>query len=155
MKIFGQLEAAQFENLAADPSVVSRGRAYFNTALLQLRIYTGAAWTSYGVPSSQVTGSRGTPIVITAAGGITPAGVQDETQFIKGNSGSVVVSANPQIAAGTAVGQTLELIGRDATNTVELQDGNGLDLNGAWVGATNSTLGLRWDGTNWNERYRR
>src|SRR4029079_304424 len=66
----------------------------------------------------QVTGSRGTPQNITAAGGIAPAGKWEEVIFVQGNGGAIDITANPQIAAGTVVGQTLMLIGRSSTNTL-------------------------------------
>jgi len=102
-----------------------------------------------------VVGSTGTPTSITAAGGISFSAANDTLNFIQGSGGAVTVTASPQIAAGTAVGQKLELIGRSATNTVTLADGTGLSLNGTWVGGLQSVIGLRWDGTVWTERYRR
>lgn len=103
-----------------------------------------------------ITGSRASPTLITAVGGIAFSGAAyDNIAFIAGNAGPITVTASPQIAAGTAVGQHLLLISRDATNTVSLADGTGLSLNGAWVGGLDSQLGLVWDGTNWSESFRR
>lgn len=157
MKIYGQLESAQLECLSADPTGC-RGRTYWNTVLGAVRVYTGAGWItvtpSTSAPTSVVTGARGAPIAITAAGGITPGGFADEVVFIKGTAG-VTVTKNPQIVAGTQIGQTLELWGTSDTDYLQVADGTGLDLNGGWRGATNSVLGLRWDGFNWCERYRR
>lgn len=106
--------------------------------------------------SVTIGGSRASPSLITAAGGISFSGsnIFNDT-YIAGNGGAVTVTANPQIAAGSVDGQRLTLIGRHATNTVTLADGTGLSLNGGWVGALDSVLKLRWDGTNWVEESRR
>jgi len=61
---------------------------------------------------------------ITAVGGITPT---NATMRIQGSGGPVVVTANPQIAAGTD-GQLMFLHGSSDTNTVALHDGDGLHL---------------------------
>lgn len=103
-----------------------------------------------------VSGSRASPTAITAGGGISfSASTYQNISFIQGSGGAVTVTANPQVAAGSSVGQTLSLIGRSATNTVTLADGTGLSLNGAWVGGLDSILNLVWDGTNWAETSRR
>lgn len=44
MKVYGQLEKAQIENLAAAPTPASRGLVYFDTVLGVERIYDGAVW---------------------------------------------------------------------------------------------------------------
>jgi len=113
-------------------------------------VHTGAS------AAPVLTGSTGTPQSITAAGGIAFTGSSyNNIWFIKGNGGAVTVTADPQIAAGTNVGQVLRLVGEDNTDTVTLSDGTGLSLNGAWVGAKDSILNLVWDGTNWVEMNRR
>jgi len=101
-------------------------------------------------------GTRAAPSNITAVGGIpfTSATLQNLI-FVKGSGGPVTVIANPQIAAGTVIGQKLDIIFKDSTDTVTLQDGTGLDLNGTIVGDANSALSLIWDGTNWVELSRR
>jgi len=112
-------------------------------------------WIAVGA-NNVITGTRASPNLITAAGGIGFVGVGDRnTWFIKGNAAPITVTANPQIAAGTNVGQELRLFGTDDTNTVTLQDGTGLDLNGEWVGGNGSRLSLFWDGSNWSEESRR
>jgi hypothetical protein len=103
-----------------------------------------------------VTGTRASPTNITAGGGITPGNTySDETIFIQGSGAAVDISANPQIAAGTTVGQKLRLIGRSSVNTVLLEDGTGCSLNGAWLAEADSVITLLWDGTNWVEIARR
>lgn len=97
------------------------------------------------------TGSAGSPVLVTAVGGLTAAGAQREIKFIAGNGGPVTVTATPQIAAGTIIGQELTLRGTNDTNTVALGDGNGLLLNGACTLRNGSSLALLWDGTLWVE----
>ncbi len=102
-----------------------------------------------------VSGTRASPTAIVAGTGVLAPTAPRMTYFIQGSGGAVDVSANPQIAAGTFLGQEIILIGRSDTNTVFLEDGTGLDLNGPWLGGASSVISLVWDGTNWVERSRR
>ena len=103
-----------------------------------------------------VTGSKASPQALVAGTAFVPSAFQSkQLAFIKGSGGAVTVTANPQIAAGTQVGQELTLIGGDDTNTVTYANGTGLDLNGGIVLDTNQVLRLVWDGTNWHETNRR
>lgn len=115
----------------------------------------GYADINYGGTGSAVSGSRASPTSITAAGGITPGAYLNQTMFIQGSGGAIDITKNPQIAAGTTVGQKLLLIGRSDTNTVLLEDGTGLSLNGPHTMGADDTLYLVWDGTNWVEFARR
>jgi hypothetical protein len=67
----------------------------------------------------------------------------------------VTVTNNPQVSAGSLVGQYLELQGQHSTFTVTFSDGSGLSLNGAWVGAKDSAIDLVWNGSVWVEISRR
>lgn len=108
-----------------------------------------------GTTSRTVVGSVGSPTLITAAGGVGFSGTQDfSKQYIAGNGGAVTVTATPQIAAGTADGQELTLQSTDATDTVTLNDGNGLVMNGPWVGGLNSVITFTWDTIDWVEKGR-
>lgn len=105
-----------------------------------------------------LTGTRAAPTAITAVGGITFSGTQRNTiAFVKGTgAGTTDVSANPQISAGSTVGQKLKICQRSATDILKLEDGTGLDLDGTWLGDDASReLNLWWDGTNWKEEGRR
>lgn len=116
----------------------------------------GIKWAAAPTTAPSITGSQASPTAITAVGGITFTGTAyDNIKFITGSGGAVTVTASPQIAAGTTVGQTLRLVSESATNTVKLQDGTGLSLNGAWVGGLNSVISLLWDGSVWVEVSRR
>lgn len=83
-----------------------------------------------GVPPV-VYGSSGSPVLVTALGGITFHNNLDEIQIIAGNGGPVVISANPQISAGTIVGQRLTLINFNSTNKVYIAgNAGGVDAHG-------------------------
>lgn len=107
-----------------------------------------------GGSSSTVTGSTGSPTAIVAGTGITPTGVAQEIIFVQGSGGAVDITANPQIAAGTASGQKLTLIGCSDTNTVKIEEGTGLRLNGSYTMVNGSVITLNWDGSNWLEESR-
>jgi hypothetical protein len=89
------------------------------------------------------------------AHGMTSA-YDDCIMYLKGSSGAVDMSANPQIAAGTHDGQRLVLVFTSDTDTVLLEDGNGLDLP---AGSRRSALGTRlefvWDNgqSKWRETF--
>jgi hypothetical protein len=103
----------------------------------------------------RIYGTRGAPSALLAGTALAPtAGVIEQTHFIQGSGGAVDVSANPQIAAGTVVGQKLRLIACSNTNTVKYENGTGLILNGDYTMISSSLLALIWDGTNWVEEYR-
>lgn len=102
-----------------------------------------------------ITGTRAVPSNIVAGTGIAFTGAYwQNLWFIQGSGGAVTVSANPQIAAATNVGQVLTLVGRSYSNTVTLSDGTGLQLNGPCTLIAGSVIKLLWDGTNWVELYR-
>lgn len=97
----------------------------------------------------KVTGTRAAPTSITAAGGVAPSGKWFEVMFVQGSGGAVDITANPQIAAGTSVGQLLLLIGRG--NGLTLDDGTGLSQNGSITLDADDAVLYMWDGTNWVE----
>jgi hypothetical protein len=110
---------------------------------------------NYELSAPNVTGSRASPSDIVAGTGIAFTGTRyNNIWFIRGSGGVVNVSANPQIAAATNVGQRLRLIGRSDTNTIQLNDGTGLSLNGPCIFAADTVLDLMWDGSNWIETSR-
>ena len=114
-----------------------------------------ASWATPVVPPA-IDGTRASPTAIVAGTGVVFAGTSNSNyHFIEGSGGAVNISANPQITAGTNVGQRLTLIGRNDTNTVTIEDGDGLSLNGSAVLAADSAIDLVYDGTNWTELARR
>lgn len=93
-----------------------------------------------------ITGSWSSPSAITAAGGITPvASKLRQAMYVHGSGGAVTITASPAIAAGSAEGQILTLIGTDATNTVTIQSAAaGVLLSGDIVITQGTLLTLRW-----------
>lgn len=112
-----------------------------------------SAVTAATLTTPTVTGSRASPSLLTAGGGIAFTGTNYFNMwFVAGNAGAVDISANPQIAAGTNAGQRLMLVGRHDTNTIRLEDGTGLKLKGGSAEVylfADSTAEFVFDGTNW------
>jgi hypothetical protein len=118
----------------------------------------GSAWVSSAAASvaPSVVGSTGTPTAVTAVGGVSFSGAAwNNIAFITGSGGAVTITANPQIAAATNVGQQLIIYGNSDTNTVTLSDGTGLNLNGPITLRNHSIIGLIWNGSVWAEHFRR
>ena len=117
---------------------------------------TDVSWAVIPSSAPSVTGTRASPTAVTAAGGVSFSGsAYKNIAFIEGDAGAVDITVNPQIAAGSLVGQELTLIGRSDTNTVKLDDGTGLSLNGSAVLGADSIITLVWDGSAWSEVSRR
>lgn len=147
-----QISAAATNAAAAAASAVAAA----SSATSSTASAAAAAASAATGGAAFVTGTRSVPQQITAAGGIAFTGNNpNNIWFIKGNGGAITVTKNPQIAAGNVVGQMLWLFGTDDTNTVTVQTGTGLDLNGTWVGGNASMLILIWDGITWTESSRR
>jgi len=103
--------------------------------------------TSILVPS----GSLASPNVITAAGGVTVTSSQRQYQFVESSGGAVTVTANPQVQAGSIVGQELILEGTSDTDYPTLNDGTGLALNGSVDLKNEKKIYLVWNGAKWSE----
>lgn len=153
----GDLTASGPGSAAATFATVNSNVGSFTNASITVNakgLVTAASSGSGTAPV--VTGTRASPSSIVAGTGIAFTGSSTiNVWFISGSGGAVTVSANPQIAVGSVVGQELKLISRSATNTVTLSDATGLSLNGPWTGALDGSLSLVWDGTNWLEVARR
>jgi hypothetical protein len=119
----------------------------------------GSGGVTYLAPASTAPGFSGTdatPTTITAAGGVVFSGTAFENYYFLTAASAITVSANPQISAATNVGQRLVITSKSATNTITLQDGTGLSINGTWVGGLDSVLILYWNGNSkWVEISRR
>lgn len=160
------LKSAYYKSRATNPASAGQirlGNAEFikwrnaaNSADLGLKVnasdaleYNGSV---LGNSIATLTGSRGSPSLIVAGTGIAFTGVSgDNVWFIAGSGSAVDISANPQIAAGTNIGQKLTLIGRHSTNTVQFDTGTGLSINFMCILGADEVLNLIWDGTNWVE----
>ena len=104
---------------------------------------------------SKVLRSPGSVQDIEAAVGVTTA--MQATSYIKvrGSGGHVDITANPQIALGTA-GQIITLQGSSDTQTVKLEDGNGLKLSMSipFTLKNGDMIQLIYDGSDWREMFR-
>jgi hypothetical protein len=70
-------------------------------------------------------------------------------------SGNSTMTADPQIAAGSAAGQLCDIKGTDDTKTVTIPDGLGLTLmkaSSSIVLTSTRTLPVRWTGSIWEQR---
>lgn len=135
-----------------------------DSAVLFIRDVTTSRWRMIGGGGGGsgggalvVTGTRSSPQSISASGGIAFTG-DDPRQlwFISGAaSGINDITANPQVASGVSIGQELILVGRSNDNTILLEDGNGLSLNGSYEMGADSIITLFWDSSVWVEVSRR
>lgn len=125
----------------------------------QVATADGSGGVTYVSPASIAPGTSGTdasPTTVTAAGGVVFSGTAYENYYFLTAASAITVSANPQISAGTNVGQRLVITSKSATNTITLADGTGLSLNGTWIGGLDSVLILYWNGNSkWVEISRR
>jgi hypothetical protein len=109
-----------------------------------------------GALGNNATGTKASPTSITAGGGITPvSNVTRQLMYLQGSGGAVDITASPQIAAGTVTNQELIIIGCSDTNTLKLEDGTGLSMNGPHTLGLNDAISFIWDQTNWVEISRR
>lgn len=106
-------------------------------------------------------GTMASPRSLAAATGITSGAGHMSTTANKqvviiqnANSYYEAVSANPQIQAGTILGQEMRIVCASSTAIFSLSDGNGLSLNGDWYPKQNGTLDLYWNGSVWAENTR-
>lgn len=107
-----------------------------------------------GSTAPDLSGTLGSPVSISS--GISFSGTYyNNIKFLKSSGGAVVVATSPQIQPGLLVGQRLLLVFTDDTDTLELNDGNGLDLAAKFISAAKRKLELEWDGTVWSENFRR
>lgn len=110
-----------------------------------------------------IVGSPGSPISIVAGTGIPFAGSKwFNTWYVQGSGGVACdISADPQIAVPTAIGQRLRIVGCSDVATVKLEHGTGLSQNGVrTLGADESidyeaistTSAPYWRETTWSGR---
>ncbi len=130
----------------------TEGDSYFNTTTKRVRLFT-TDWVDMEVGWT-ITGTFGVPIDITAVGGIAVVGAQKEIIICQGDGGDINISANPQIAAGTQLGDILKLVFASAQRIL-LEDEDGISQNGAFQGSTNRQIEYFWTGTLWLENSRK
>lgn len=140
---------------ALDLSVSANSSAEFIYDTTQSR-WVQKSGSGSGGGALTVSDSRGSPANIVAGTAIAfTAGTQRIMLFVQGSGGHVDMSANPQVQAGTVVGQEMTIIGRNDDQTIKLEDGTGLSLNGEMYLGADSVLVLVWDGSVWVEFSRR
>jgi hypothetical protein len=100
-------------------------------------------------------GSASEPVTISGPSGLVPTTAARQVYFVQSSGGAVPVTATPQIAAGSTVGQELLLMGLSDTNYPIFVDGNGLSLNGPININSNASILLVWNGLVWQEDSRR
>ena len=106
---------------------------------------------------STIFGTYASPRSITASGGITAVlghmstTAMSQVIFVQGSGGAVDITASPQIQAHTTVGARIVIIGRSNTNTLKLDDGTGLGINGTAILGLTQSLEFIWDGNVWCE----
>jgi hypothetical protein len=145
--------------LEAGPSVSSISTAATNataaaasaTAAAASAVSAAASAAIASASARTVTGSKSSPVAIVAGTGVAPGAYRRELIYVQGSGGAVDISVNPQISAGIYDGQELELCGCSDTNTLLLEDGTGLKLNGSCTLGLNWKISLAWDQTNWVE----
>ena len=74
-----------------------------------------------------------------------------ETVKVEGNGGAVNLTSNPQIEAPAIDGVYLLVIGKSNTNTVRLDHGDGLDMNGFIVLKENQNILFKYITDTWVE----
>lgn len=102
-----------------------------------------------------VYGSPGSPIQPNPVAGIIAPSDQRSLQYVSSTGGVTPITANPQVTAGSVIGQELLLMGCSNTNYCSLVDGNGLSLNGPINLTLKQSLYLVWSGSTWDEVSRR
>ena len=114
----------------------------------------GAATVSGGTVS--VTGSRGTPIDIDPLVGLPFIGSSmDNTWYISGLGGPIVMGVVNQIASGTIIGQKLRTILPPGANEITWHDADNLSIDGPLITGPQSVVDWEWTGTEWFEISRR
>jgi hypothetical protein len=108
----------------------------------------------------QMIGTVGAPRTVAVAVGITEAASHMDNSyrrqaiFTVSATGQVSITANPQIQAGTNVGQEMLLWGTSDTDFITLHTSDGLLLRGDMDLTNGACLGLMWNGSVWAEMWR-
>jgi hypothetical protein len=139
-----------------DLTISNGGNAllFYDVVSERWRILSGSGGGGGGALAVQ--DSIGTPLALAVGDAVSVSGnAQRSLHFIEGSGGHIEITANPQIVAGTIIGQELILYGSDNDATVTYNDGNGLSLNGSATLGLNQQLALLWNGNVWSEMWRR
>lgn len=134
----------QFKSLTAGTGIGISDDGHGNVTVAATS--TGGALLVSGYP---------TPVTVTPSVGVPIQAAQRQSVYVKSSGGGQTVTASPQIAAGTIVGQELFILGTSASNYPILNDGTGLSLNGQCNLNNTQCLSLEWNGSVWFEKARR
>lgn len=131
----------------------------FNVRLICVSAGLWKSAAGGGSSGPTIFGSTGSPrsvanTGITAAASHMSTTAQDQLIFVTTAGGEIDIISNPQIQAHTVIGATMEIHGTSDVNWLFFETGTGLSINGEWRSYADKVLGLRWNGTNWVERYR-
>jgi len=119
---------------------------WLNKVFIATKNLSTSGGTSPAVIAPTIVGSYAFPISIVAATGIgVGADSVNEIRYVVGDGGAVDITANPKVEVGSTDGQLLRLIGTSDTNTVKLDNGTGLLLNGSCTLGDRGCLTLLWD----------
>jgi len=138
---------------ASTDSHVTRGSAL--SALFNAttgHTHDGTTGNGPQVDKLLLTGSQASPEAIVAGTGIAFVGTKARQLWIvQGSGGAVDISANPQISTGAFEGQELLIQGTSNANTVKLDQGTGLTLNGSITLGANDMIYLIYNNSTWVE----
>jgi hypothetical protein len=99
-----------------------------------------------------IVGSAASPTAITASGGVPAPTASINVYFLEASGSNITsITSNPQIGAGTAVGQIAKIFWCDPTYTCVFANGTGLIRNGSYTMENGSSSEYIWDGTNWRQ----
>lgn len=89
--------------------------------------------------------------ILVAATGMNSTADQRALIFTVSSGGAVPITGNPQISAGSKIGQELRVVGTSDTDYITFATGTGLLLNGPISMKNGVTLDLYWNGSVWAE----
>ncbi len=136
---------------SANPTLAT-GELGFELDTLRFKIGDGSTpWNTLAYQTAIIpTSDLNNPLAV--VNDTIPLGAfQRQMMFIYGFDGAVIMTANPQILAGTVLGQELYIFGTSGSDWVQFQNGNGLKLNGNCKLINGASLYLIWDGADWAE----
>lgn len=118
------------------------------------------AWAPVNATSTPtgfiVQGTPLAPVIVNPAVSLPVTTDPLQQQYVASSGGVAPLAHNPQIAPGSQVGQKLILVGTSDANSIVVNDGTGVKLNGPSITLNASQkIQLDWDGTQWNEDFRR
>jgi len=156
MKLVNNLDFNKYEaqnmklqNLAAAPASPTKGLAYFDTTVNDVRVYNGTTWVNLGLQGT-ITAVTGTA-PITSSGGATPAiGITAATQSAAGSMSAADKAKLDNVATGATANQTDAYLlnranhtGSQAISTVtNLQSSLDAKLDDSQLGAPNGVASL-------------